>query len=71
MRRLDILSGPQTRSYTDHDDKRVFEASYLVRVSSELIAEQVAEFNRVQQVVIDLTIYQHEYGPLTTNDTGP
>lgn len=57
VRRLDILSGPDRESIKDNDDKRLFVSTYLVRVSTELLPQQIYSYNEVTTPIVDLTVF--------------
>lgn len=56
IRRLDILSGPERESMKDNDGKRLFVSTYLIRVSTELLPQQIYSYNKVEEVDIDLSV---------------
>jgi hypothetical protein len=55
VRRLDLIGGPELRAVKDGDGKRLFQAIYGIRVSTELLASQVQTFTRVMEVLINMT----------------
>lgn len=56
IRRLDVLSGPEKDSTKDNDDKRVFISTYLVRVSTELLPQQIYSYNKVEEVDVEVSV---------------
>lgn len=61
VRRLDVLSGPESADWIDGHGKREFRKVWAVRVSSELPGSQVALVRRATETnltVIDLTLRQ-------------
>lgn len=62
IRRLDLVGGPELESSHDGDDKRLFRATYVVRVSSELTDIEAQQVFTVLSVVIDVEDYNDTYG---------
>jgi hypothetical protein len=54
VRRLDVLGGPDTTEATDHFDKRLFTASWSVRISAEIFLSQIDQLAPAQRVMLDL-----------------
>jgi hypothetical protein len=54
VRRLDILAGPDITESTDQLDKRLFVATWSIRVSAEIFLSGIDQLTRVQEVVLDL-----------------
>lgn len=50
VRNLEIIGGPDLTSDKDDDGKRLFTATYRVRVSTELAASEIAVFSKVTEV---------------------
>lgn len=54
VRRLDLEAGPTELDTRDGDGKRLFHAAYAVRVSTELLPQQIEAYNKVESVVNDI-----------------
>ena len=65
VRRLDLNAGPTEVDTRDSDGKRLFHAAYAVRVSTELLPQQIEAYYKVQSV--ETTI---QYDMLKTPDPG-
>lgn len=50
VRRLDLNAGPTEVDTRDSDGKRLFHAAYAVRVSTELLPQQIEAYYKVQTV---------------------
>lgn len=50
IRRLDLDGGPELSSAPDGEGKRLFEATYLISVSTELLLSDVRTFTKVLEV---------------------
>jgi hypothetical protein len=55
VRRLTLMAGPERQNTHDADDKRLFHSVYTVRVSTELLPEQIETYTKVQTV--DTTVF--------------
>ncbi|NIY68049.1 hypothetical protein SMALB_6127 [Streptomyces malaysiensis] len=53
VRRLDLLGGPDYSESKDELGKRLFSASWAIRVSSEIFLSQIFELTPAQRVLID------------------
>jgi hypothetical protein len=54
VRRLDLLGGPDYTETKDEQGKRLFCASWAIRVSSEIFPDEIRDLTPVQRVLIDL-----------------
>lgn len=54
IRRLDVIGGPESTSLRDANSKRVFQTTFVIRISSELTLAQIDELHNVESVVINL-----------------
>lgn len=50
VRRMDLMAGPERQNTHDADDKRLFHTVYTVRVSTELLPQQIETYTKVQTV---------------------
>ncbi|WP_033322063.1 hypothetical protein [Actinomadura atramentaria] len=50
VRRLDLLGGPELSTDRDADGKRLFTATYLIRVSTELVESALHRYRRVMEI---------------------
>ncbi|MFJ4686469.1 Ig domain-containing protein [Streptomyces sp. NPDC088789] len=53
VRRLDLLGGPDYTEAKDEQGKRLFCATWAVRVSSEIFADEIWDLNPAQRILID------------------
>ncbi|MGW3272784.1 putative Ig domain-containing protein, partial [Streptomyces kronopolitis] len=53
VRRLDLLGGPDYTETKDEQGKRLFCATWAVRISSEIFADQIRDLTPVQRVLVD------------------
>lgn len=51
VRRLDLIGGPELANLKDVEGKRLFTATYLIRVSTELVDFQIQTFEKVLAVI--------------------
>lgn len=54
VRRLDLNAGPTEVDTRDSDGKRLFHAAYAVRVSTELLPQQIESYYKVQSVETEI-----------------
>ncbi len=62
VRRLELMGGPETVTENDPDGKRIFRTLYSVRVSSELVPEQIDTVTKVLTTVLTLNYTTGTYG---------
>lgn len=65
VRRLDLNGGPTELDTRDSDGKRLFHAAYSLRVSTELLPQQIEAYYKVQSVETEI-----RYDALKTPDPG-
>ncbi|MGW1261188.1 Ig domain-containing protein [Streptomyces drozdowiczii] len=53
VRRLDLLGGPDYTETKDEQGKRLFCATWAIRVSSEIFADEIRDLTPAQRVLID------------------
>jgi hypothetical protein len=63
VRRLDLLGGPEYSESQDELGKRLFVASYVLRVSSEVFWDDIVTAGAVQQVFVDLVPPFYDQAP--------
>ncbi|MFD9815132.1 putative Ig domain-containing protein [Streptomyces sp. NPDC059080] len=54
VRRLDLLGGPDYTESKDEQGKRLFCATWAVRVSSEIVPDDIRDLTPVQRVLVDV-----------------
>jgi len=54
IRRLDLDAGPTEVSSRDSEGKRLFHSAYAVKVSTELLPQQIEAYNKVQSVETEI-----------------
>ncbi len=65
VRRLDLNAGPTEVDTRDSDGRRLFHAAYAVRVSTELLPQQIEAYHKVQSVATEI-----QYDIAKTPDPG-
>lgn len=74
IRRLDLSGGPEMSTQIDSDGKRLFTASWLINVSTELFWNQMQTFTAVQEIsgrIHDLSTSEILAQYLETYDSPP
>lgn len=61
VRRLDLMAGPAPDVDRDVDGKRIFKSIYAIRVSTELLAADVAIVGKALLVGLNLSLLSTEY----------
>lgn len=56
IRRLDVLGGPEYSESKDELGKRLFSATWAIRVSSEMFLSEIHELTPAQRVLLDISV---------------